>query len=396
MITQNQYAHFFYNVDGLGSRGIYKILERGVNLEDLFGMEEKQLFALIKECTGKNRIAEEIIKVRKTWNFEEQKKNLDKEEIKFVSVYSDEFPEKLKNIPDPPFGLYVRGALPNPKIPCVSIVGARMCSDYGRFMAREFGRGLALAGVQVISGMARGVDGISQKAAIEADGKSFGILGCGVDICYPDENRDVYEKICLKGGLISEYHPKTEPRPNLFPMRNRIISGLADIVLVVEARQKSGTQITVDQALEQGKEVLAVPGRVTDRLSDGCNFLISQGAGVALGVRDVLDRLWKTDSYERKDNGSVMEKGREEAGEDVIEGERSSFGKDSQLSLEYEIEDVIDIIPISASTITEKLHAKGIDIPIPKLMSCLMEMTYKGRVIQDGVYYRKKLENIRK
>ena len=260
-----------------------------------------------------------------------------------------------------------------------------MCSDYGRFMAREFGKGLALAGVQVISGMARGVDGISQKAAIEADGKSYGILGCGVDICYPEENRDVYERICQKGGLISEYHPGTDPRPNLFPMRNRIISALSDIVLVVEARQKSGTQITVDQALEQGKEVLAVPGRVTDRLSDGCNFLISQGAGVALGVQDVLDRLWKTDACGFK---AKMSDEKEKA-----EEEESKWDDDSQLSIEDEIEDSVDIIPVSASTIIEKLRAKGIEMSIPELMSSLMEMTYQRRIIQDGVYYRKRLEN---
>ena len=385
MITQNQYAHFFYNIEGLGNRGIYKVLEKGVGCEELFKMKENQITSLIKECTGKYKIAEEIVKKRKTWDFEEKKKCLKKSGIRFVSVYDDEFPEKLKNIPDPPFALYVRGFLPDSKVPSVSIVGARMCSDYGRFMAREFGKGLALAGVQVISGMARGVDGISQKAAIEADGKSYGILGCGVDICYPEENRDVYERICQKGGLISEYHPGTDPRPNLFPMRNRIISALSDIVLVVEARQKSGTQITVDQALEQGKEVLAVPGRVTDRLSDGCNFLISQGAGVALGVQDVLDRLWKTDACGLKAKRPDKEEKAKE--------EESKGNDDSQLSVEDEIEDVVDIIPVSASTIIEKLHAKGIQMSIPELMSSLMEMTYQGRIIQDGVYYRKKLEN---
>ena len=257
-------------------------------------------------------------------------------------------------------------------------------------MSREFGKGLALAGVQVISGMARGVDGISQKAAIEAGGSSFGILGCGVDICYPEENRDVYNRICVNGGLISEYHPGTEPKPNLFPMRNRIISALADIVLVVEARQKSGTQITVDQALEQGKEVLAVPGRVTDRLSDGCNFLISQGAGVALSVGDVLDRLWRgTNGKRTKDNNT--DEPEEKTPEKYRNNNEEDFGVEEQRSIEDEIVDVVDIIPVSASSIMERLYEKEITISVPELMGKLMDLTYKGLIIQDGVYYRKRM-----
>jgi len=389
-MTENEYAYFLYNIPGLGNKGIYSILDSGITCGDIFNMDEKSLSLLVKEKTSKTKIAKEIIERRKLWDFEKEAEKLKTQGISFISACSDEFPERLRHIPDPPFAIYVKGNLPNPEIPSVSIVGARMCSDYGRFMSREFGKGLALAGVQVISGMARGVDGISQKAAIEAGGSSFGILGCGVDICYPEENRDVYSRICANGGLISEYHPGTEPKPNLFPMRNRIISALADIVLVVEARQKSGTQITVDQALEQGKEVLAVPGRVTDRLSDGCNFLISQGAGVALSVGDVLDRLWRgTNGKRTKDNNTddpeekTLEKYRNNNEEDL--------GVEEQRSIEDEIVDVVDIIPVSASSIMERLYEKEITISVPELMGKLMDLTYKGLIIQDGVYYRKRM-----
>jgi len=390
LMTENEYAYFLYNIPGLGNKGIYSILDSGITCGDIFNMDEKSLSLLVKEKTSKTKIAKEIIERRKLWDFEKEAEKLKTQGISFISACSDEFPERLRHIPDPPFAIYVKGNLPNPEIPSVSIVGARMCSDYGRFMSREFGKGLALAGVQVISGMARGVDGISQKAAIEAGGSSFGILGCGVDICYPEENRDVYSRICANGGLISEYHPGTEPKPNLFPMRNRIISALADIVLVVEARQKSGTQITVDQALEQGKEVLAVPGRVTDRLSDGCNFLISQGAGVALSVGDVLDRLWRgTNGKRTKDNNTddpeekTLEKYRNNNEEDL--------GVEEQRSIEDEIVDVVDIIPVSASSIMERLYEKEITISVPELMGKLMDLTYKGLIIQDGVYYRKRM-----
>lgn len=390
LMTENEYAYFLYNIPGLGNKGIYSILDSGITCGDIFNMDEKSLSLLVKEKTSKTKVAKEIIERRKLWDFEKEAEKLKTQGISFFSACSDEFPERLRHIPDPPFAIYVKGSLPNPEIPSVSIVGARMCSDYGRFMSREFGKGLALAGVQVISGMARGVDGISQKAAIEAGGSSFGILGCGVDICYPEENRDVYSRICANGGLISEYHPGTEPKPNLFPMRNRIISALADIVLVVEARQKSGTQITVDQALEQGKEVLAVPGRVTDRLSDGCNFLISQGAGVALSVGDVLDRLWRgTNGKRTKDNNT------DEPEEKTLEKYRNNneedFGVEEQRSIEDEIVDVVDIIPVSASSIMERLYEKEITISVPQLMGKLMDLTYKGLIIQDGVYYRKRM-----
>lgn len=385
-MTENEYAYFLYNIPGLGNKGIYSILDSGITCGDIFNMDEKSLSLLVKEKTSKTKVAKEIIERRKLWDFEKETEKLKTQRISFISACSDEFPERLRHIPDPPFAIYVKGSFPNPEIPSVSIVGARMCSDYGRFMSREFGKGLALAGVQVISGMARGVDGISQKAAIEAGGSSFGILGCGVDICYPEENRDVYSRICANGGLISEYHPGTEPKPNLFPMRNRIISALADIVLVVEARQKSGTQITVDQALEQGKEVLAVPGRVTDRLSDGCNFLISQGAGVALSVGDVLDRLWRgTDKPSEKSIVCV-----ENCKKDQNNNEED-FGVEEQRSIEDEIVDVVDIIPVSASSIMERLYEKEITISVPELMGKLMDLTYKGLIIQDGVYYRKRM-----
>ncbi len=388
MVTQNQYAYFLYNVPGLGSRGIFKLLGDDATCEDVYKMEDKQLRVFVKNRLSKEKIAYEILRLKRNFDFESEEKKLRKMGIRFASIYADEFPEKLRNIPDPPFGIYYKGKLPDPNKPSVAIVGARLCSDYGRFMSREFGKGLALSQVQIISGMARGVDGISQKAAIEAGGSSFGVLGCSVDICYPEENRDVYDKICLEGGLISEYHPGTEPKANLFPMRNRIISALSDIVLVVEARQKSGTQITVDQALEQGKEVLAIPGRVTDRLSDGCNFLISQGAGVALSVSDVLDRLWKTGDENELKISDDDENETKDDKETDIDDETEDIKVEK--TVEEEIFDSIDIIPISASTIMERLHSKDIDLSIPQLMSNLMELTFHGKIIQEGVYYRRK------
>jgi DNA processing protein len=250
-------------------------------------------------------------------------------------------------------------------------------------MARQFGRGLALAGVQVISGMARGIDGIAQGAAIEAGGKSFGIMGCGVDICYPPENKVIYDALLRNGGAISEYPPGMEPQARFFPMRNRIISALSDVLLVVEARQKSGTSITVDTALEQGREVLAVPGRVTDRLSDGCNYLISQGAGVAISVEDVLDRLWsiKGEAKPALSTEPVL-KNQEKDIDDEMEVNK-------ELTLEEKILEIVDIIPVSTSYIAEELFKKGESLSMPALMTTLMDMTCCGKIAQNGAYYRR-------
>lgn len=382
MLTENDYAQWLFNTPGLGSKGVYTLLDKGYSCEDIFKCPDKELRTLL---TAKK--ADALIRHRQNWNFELERIKLEEKKVRFVSALDPDFPKKLKYIPDPPFGLYVKGKLPDENKPSVAIIGARMCSDYGRFMAREFGRNLSLAGVQIISGMARGIDGISQKAAIDAGGSSFGILGCGVNICYPDENRDVFDVICNEGGLISEYYPDMLPMSGLFPQRNRIISGLADIVLVVEARQKSGTQITVDQALEQGKEVLAIPGRTTDRLSDGCNFLISQGAGIALSTQDVLDRLW---GHHETSTSDQQEEEEREADEQCTEESLELLEEEPEKTLEEEIADIIDIIPVSTSQIMERLHQKEIDISIPVLMSNLMELTFKGEIIQDGVYYRKR------
>ncbi len=212
--------------------------------------------------------------------------------ICYVNHTDDDFPEKLKNIASPPYGIFVKGSLPGPHKASVAIIGARECSEYGRLMAQYFGDRLAREGVQIISGMAWGIDGIAQTAALDAGGCSFGVLGCGVDIVYPGKNRPLYNRLCGEGnGLISEYGPGTGAHARLFPPRNRIISALCDVLLVVEARAKSGTLITVDMANDQGKCVMVVPGRLTDNLSVGCLNLMYQGALPATSVEAVLEQL---------------------------------------------------------------------------------------------------------
>jgi len=170
-------------------------------------------------------------------------------------------------------------------------VGARACSSYGRAVARSLGREIAAAGVVVISGMARGIDGEAHRGALDAGGTTVAVLGCGIDRNYPAAHAELAGKIAERGLVVSEYEPGVEPAPWRFPARNRIISGLARAVVVVEARERSGALITVDFALEQGREVLAVPGEITSALSAGSNALLRLGAAPALRSDDVLEAI---------------------------------------------------------------------------------------------------------
>ena len=213
------------------------------------------------------------------------------ENIHYIRRNSDYFPLRFEGLSDVPQGLYCIGSLPDDNVPSVAVVGARSCSSYGRKTAFALGKFLAEHGVQVISGMAMGIDSSAQEGALAAGGKTFAVLGCGVDICYPRTSYAVYDALAVRGGIIAEVEPGTKPLAYNFPRRNRIISALSDIVIVVEAREKSGSLITVDCALEQGRTVYAVPGRLGDRLSDGCNYLIAQGAGILWSFEAVMEEL---------------------------------------------------------------------------------------------------------
>lgn len=217
-------------------------------------------------------------------------------DVNMVSIDSPEYPWKLRDIFDAPYILYYRGNIPDSDKKTAAIVGARACSEYGRSMAKNIAGRLAINGVQVVSGFARGIDTASHNGSLSVDGgRTFAVFGSGINHCYPPENRFTYDEIIQKGGgIISEYPPDTKPLPGFFPMRNRIISGLSDVVIVVEAGSKSGSLITADHALEQGRTVMALPGRVTERLSEGCNKLIRQGAAIISCMDDILFELGMT------------------------------------------------------------------------------------------------------
>jgi DNA processing protein len=204
--------------------------------------------------------------------------------------FTSELPPLLRAIHDPPVGLFVRGVAPIELLarPAVAIVGARACSGYGASVARMLGRELARAGVVVVSGLARGVDGEAHRGALDSAASTVAVLGCGIDRDYPFAHASLASQIAVDGLLVSEYAPGVEPAPWRFPARNRIVAGLCAATVVVEARERSGALITADLALEEGREVFAVPGEIGSALSAGTNALLKLGAAPLTSAADVL------------------------------------------------------------------------------------------------------------
>ena len=293
---------------------------------------------------------------------------LGEDEISFIGRNEADFPCKLRNLPDCPAGLFVKGKLPPPDMPLVAVVGARGCDEYGRQMAEYFGTEFARHGIGVISGMAVGIDGESQRAALMSGGYSMAVLGSGVDICYPRSNFNLYAQLVRDGGVVSEYLPGTIPRAFHFPMRNRLVSAFSDAVLVVEAREKSGSLITADHALEQGRDVMAVPGRVGDLLSEGCNRLIRQGAAIVTCIEDVCEVLG-VDLLASRSQGRLPV------------GENAASDRSGE-ALDESWQKILLTLSSSPSHIDSISDKTG--MAIPELMHDLLIMEMRGLVRQVG------------
>ena len=287
---------------------------------------------------------------------------IQKTEIHYVEKNSSIYPARLRELSGMPKQLYYIGRFPEDNKPTAAIVGARLCSAYGRIQAFRYGKFLSEHGVQVISGMAAGIDAEGHKGALEGGTPTFAVLGNGVDICYPSSSRGIYRRIPQKnGGIISEYEPGTRGRAYHFPARNRIISGLADLVLVVEAKEKSGSLITASCALEQGKMVYAIPGAVNDALSRGCHKLIYDGAGIAYSPEILLDE-W----------GLSVKKMTNLSG-------KTKIGLATDLDLVYSC---LDLRPKSTDFLIQKTG-----LPPEKIGSLLLELKLSGLVREIGRHY---------
>jgi len=291
---ENRYACWLCSFPDIGNRQIHALWEACGGSEGVYQASPEEWGQVLSEKQVAGLKAFTAL-----WRPEEEHRRMRAQGIRLLTIGDREYPERLREIPDAPCGLFIRGKLPGEEVPAVAVIGARECSEYGRYVAGRLGAVLGRCGITVVSGMARGIDGISQEAALAAGGRSVGVLGSGVDVCYPAQNKGLYERLAQSGAVLSPYPLGTPARARNFPPRNRIVSGLADAVVVIEAKVKSGTLITVDMALEQGREVYVVPGRVTDRLSDGCNRLIRQGAGVMLEPEEFVEELWELWEHKR-------------------------------------------------------------------------------------------------
>ena len=384
--TERMYAYFICSIPMIGGVRAGQLLSRFGDPQGVYEAGTAGWREILNDS-----VVEYMDRQKKSGNLEEEYHSLGEKQIGLVLQEEEGFPQKLLEIPDPPYGLFYKGKLPEQKQPSVAVIGARECSEYGRFVAEELGRYLGSQGIQVISGMARGIDGISQQAALLAGGTSYGVLGCGVDICYPSQNRKLYEELIQKGGLLSTYAPGTKALPAYFPPRNRIVSGLADALIVIEARQKSGTLITVDMALEQGKNVYAVPGRITDRLSDGCNMLLRQGAGIALSPEDFLAEvslLYGRNSFEWEGRREKSRGKRNEKKKDGrAEGEQTGEAADIIDEGEKRVLSLLDVTPKSLDELLAELKRQGQELGLSELTSKLILLCLKGEAVQIGGSY---------
>lgn len=368
--TEKAYIHWLYQAAGFGSRGFLRSLSSLGTPREIYQMTVSgALSEKVSKRYGKK--AAQMSEFTRGYDVADAYGRMRERGIFLVTEEEPQFPGRLSRIPDRPYAIYYAGKLPQEEKKAVAVIGARDCTGYGRYMAEQFGAAFARAHVQVISGMARGIDGIGQSAALREGGYSLGVLGCGVDICYPRENRALYEALLAEGGVCSEYPPETEPRAVLFPPRNRIISGLCDAVLVVEARERSGTLITVDMALEQGREVYALPGRATDPLSGGCNRLIRQGAGLVSSPEELLGEL-----LEGYPGNAVGQKKETQGRLFFLEG------------IAGELLSVLDFNPLPAQELQrryEEAYKKPIALPV--LFKELLELCACGNAGQVGGGY---------
>ena len=355
------YYYWLHNVEGIGRVTLQKILKY-TTPKDVYENPLEDRFSFLTKKQKEN-----IKKSKEQWELKKEWEKIQKKGIFLMGLGKENYPTALSKIPDPPPVIYYKGNASLLAKPSVAVVGARACSNYGSMAAKELGRQLANRGIVVVSGMARGIDSICQLSALEQRGESIGVLGSGIEVCYPPENQKLYQWLQQQGMLFSENPPYMQPTPGLFPLRNRIISGLADVLVVVEAREKSGTLITVDMALEQGKDVYVIPGRMTDPVSRGCNKLIKQGAGVILSIDEFVEEICPL--------LQIKYQGKEEK-------MLPSVSKEERRMLQ-----IIDTSIMSIEEIYEKMNGNGEDVSFIQIMEHLLELTGKGIIGEENGYY---------
>ena len=283
-----KYWIWLASVEGLGPVKKFALLNKFETAKRIYNATEKEI---LKVDEMSYKIVQNMQKAKDAKLLEKYEKYILKNDIKIINISDDNYPAKLKNIYAPPITIFAKGDISLLNSKSIAIVGSREPSKYGIYVAEKFSKELSKEGITIVSGLARGIDTFAHVGALSSFGKTIAVLGSGIDVVYPKENAKYYREISEKGLIISEYIVGTAPESKNFPQRNRIISGLSDGVLVVEARKNSGTMITTDFALEQGKELYVIPGNITSNLSAGTNNLIKEGAKLVTDVYEILEDL---------------------------------------------------------------------------------------------------------
>lgn len=277
----------FSKVAGIGAARTNLLLQYFGDLGEAWQAPDHQL----KQAGLGNKPIQALIEVRRTLDLDAEIEKIQKLGITFITINDADYPKKLLRIEYPPPVLFIKGKFSETDINAVAVVGTRRCTSYGKQVTRDLAGFLARNHVTVASGLARGVDGIAHKAALDEGGRTIAVLGCGVDVIYPPEHRDLAEQVIANGALISDYYPGTPPEGKNFPPRNRIIAGLSQLTVVVEAGERSGAIITAEFAASQGRDVFAVPGSINAIRSKGTNRLIRDGAFPLLDFNELLEVL---------------------------------------------------------------------------------------------------------
>ncbi len=344
-----KYRYWLMNVKGISETDKRALSERLGGAREVFFAAEQRIGQII----GAKK-AGEVVRQRGAWELDGAYRRFAEAGVTMVTQEDRSYPLLLRRIHQAPYGLYVSGTLPPEDADLTAIVGARRCSPYGRQMAEELAGALAGRGFSVVSGMARGIDGAAHRGCLAGGALTVAVLGCGVDVCYPKEHEKLCRVIRNNGCILSEFPPGTPPLAYHFPQRNRIISGMASRVIVVEAQEKSGSLITAELALEQGRDVYAVPGRVTDPLSAGCNRLIWQGAEPILSVEEFI-------------GGLCGDRGKN-AAKEAAKQEKIFLEKEETL-----VYSCFDLYPKSVDSVCEET---GMDLL--RLLSVIMDLCDKG------------------
>jgi DNA processing protein len=357
------------SINGIGNALFHPLLAR-------FGLPEAVLSANLHALTAVEGISKKTAAAIASFDCWEpilrQLKTMNETGIKMVTCLDHDYPRNLLHIYDRPAFLYVRGCL-SPHDTPVALVGSRHASTYGKYTTERLSRELALRGITIVSGMARGIDSCAHRGALTAKGRTIAVLGSGLDVIYPPENKKLFQEISENGAVISEYPPGTQPLAYQFPARNRIISGISHGVVVVEAGEKSGSLITARLAMEQGRDVFAIPGAIDSPTSRGTNSLIKQGAKLIENVDDILEdilpQLERPPDFppcHETQTASVS------STQDDLKGNTAPPGQIAQT-----------IVKILAN---KKMHADEIidqtDLPTAEVLSNLITLELRGIVIQ--------------